>query len=141
MVLLHLSHKSNATPTNRVRIELPHAINAQVLTLKKSIVVLQHDANNTFQEHVCYIDLPFVSMYEASSSNSHSWLPLSVDPSKSRTESDYHYRFKAENIPNTFDVYFYRDSNGTPFEFETATNDKLQEVHLWFEYESNITFL
>jgi hypothetical protein len=141
MVLLHLVHHATATSTNRVRIELPHEIKSQVITLKKSIVVHRCDPSHPegFCENVVYVDLPFVSMYENSNNNAHSWLPLSVDPEKYRTESDYHIRFKAGDIPIRFDVLFYKKPDGTPYNFQTDVNDSLQEVHLWFEYESNVS--
>lgn len=137
MVLLHLAHMATATPTNRIRINLPHEVKAQALTLKKSIVV--HKCPDGNCEHILYVDFPFVSLYENSNNNSHSWLPLSIDPAVYRTESDYHIRFKTADIPISFDVDFYKKADGTVFNFQAGVDGLLQEVHLFFEYESNVS--
>ena len=137
MVLLHLVHMATATKTNRVRINLPHEVKSQVVTLKKSIVV--HSCPDGMCENVLYVDFPFVSMYENSNNNSHSWLPISINPGVYRTESDYHIRFKAADIPISFDVDFYKKADGTVFNFEAGVPGQLQEVHLYFEYESNVS--
>ena len=141
MVLLHLTLQSTDVASNTLRMDLPHGITPQVMTLKKSIVVHQHDAANTFKENVIYIDLPFISMNEAVSNNSHNWFPISVNPHQHRTESDYHLRFHSERVEPSFDVSVYKDAAGQPFEFKTDADNFLQEIHLFFEYETQLPIM
>lgn len=141
MVLLHLNATATANATNTFRVNLPHKIISQVFTIKKSIIAQQYNATGANTNHIVYCDLPFISMYEATNNNSQPWLPLSFDPSNNRTESDYHIRVKAEELPMSFDVRLYKDTDGTPFELETGVNNQLQSVDLFFEYETNQSFV
>ena len=102
--LLHISAKASATASHKFRVELPHKIISQVFTIKKSIIVQQYNASGAYTNHICYLNVPWISMYEATNNNSQPWLPLSFDPSQSRTESDYHIRIKAEELPMAFDL-------------------------------------
>lgn len=141
MVLLHISAKASATASHKFRVELPHKIISQVFTIKKSIIVQQYNASGANTNHIAYLNVPWISMYEATNNNSQPWLPLSFDPSQSRTESDYHIRIKAEELPMAFDIELYKDADGTPFQFQSGTNNQLQSVDLFFEYETNQSFV
>lgn len=138
MVLLHIALEGGATATNRLRVDLPHKLPSQVLRLVKTIVNIRQP--HTHVKDVIYVDLPFLSGYELTNNNSHSWLPISTDPGASRTESDCDLRVKAEEVQQSFFVDVYQDPAGTPFELQTMTADKINSIHLFFEYSTNQTF-
>ncbi len=137
MVLLHISLDATATSTNKVKVSLPHEIQNQTLTLKKSIVFQKH-ANGGGNHSVIYLKLgKIISNYEITSNSSENYLPISMDPDVNRTESDYHISFHAEKIPREFYIEVFSDVNGTALDFETDANHKLQHISLLFEYQSN----
>lgn len=140
MVLLHLAIEGGATASHRFRVDLPHKIPSQVMRLTKTIVNIR--APHTHTKDVIYVALPFISGFEVTNNNAHSYLAVSTDPDPnvSRTESQRDERIKVEEVEQSFFVELYKDPNGTPFELQTMTADKINAVHLFLEYETNNTF-
>ncbi len=137
MVLLHIALNATATATNTVRVSLPHEIQNQTLTLKKTIVEQQYAAGGT-NPSIIYVEMgKWLSHYEVTSSEHVEYLPVSMDPGKDRTESDYHISFHAETIPKEFDIKLYSDAQRTPLELQSATDHKIQHISLLFEYSHN----
>ena len=140
MVLLHLEAKSTGTATNKFRIDLNHAIPAQVIKVVKTIVAQNYNATGANDNHIIYMSAPFLSNFEITSTTGHPLLPISFDPKAFRTESDVHYKINAEDIPKSFDVQLFKDEDLTPFELHNSDNNKLESVHIFIEYSTNQTF-
>jgi len=141
MVLLHVEAKATSTATNKYRVNLTHHIPAQVMTLKKSVVAITHNASGENPNHVVYIRAPFLTNYEITSTNDSGLLPVSFDPKANRTAATYDIKFKVEDVSQQFDLEFFKDESGTAFNLQTGVNNTLTSVHLWFEYSTNQNFI
>lgn len=137
MVLLHIALDATATATNRIKVSLPHEIQNQTFTLKKTIVYHKH-ATGHDKKALIYLNLgKWLTHYEITSSGGENYLPISFDPDNNRTEADYHISFHAERVPKEFYIEAFSDIDGTPLDFEDDTNHKLQHISLFFEYQNN----
>lgn len=141
MVLFHIHLTAGATPTNKFRVKLSHPIPAQPMTLKKTVVRQTYNATGANTNPIIYARLGnFLSHYEITSNSGESLLPIVFHPAQPRSESDYHIKFKADDIPTEFDVELYSDSAMTPILLGTG-NNQLLSVCLFFEYASNDNFV
>lgn len=131
MVLLHIH--LHQTSGNKVRVNLPHEIHGhRKMVFKKSIVAAHVDASNTHE--MMYVDLPFLNHFQITSNMTSDYLPVSHDHRVPRTESDYHIQFETDEIPRAFDVYLYKDTEGTPYDFGSTG---LSHVSLIFDLKTD----
>ena len=87
-----------------------------------------------------YAHLPFLSHYEVTSNSGEMLLPLSIDPTATRTSEDYHVKFRCEDVPREFDVSLFSDAQSTPLNLGTQSNE-IQSVDLYFEVASLDNFV
>jgi len=131
MVLFHLK----ITQAHE-RIRLPHDIQNQTMTLKKSIVYTNHQTGGTYPHSVLYVSLPWISHFEVTSNTHTNYLPISFNRESNHTESEYDISFHAERVPIDFITDVRAEPDGSHVTFGTG-NDEIQEVHLYFEYAHN----
>ena len=139
MVLLHIQLTSDTLisgSTHKHTVSIAHSIPSQVMTLKKSVIVQKYNATGANTNHTVFVDLNFLSHYEVSSTTGEMELPLTFDPTVNRTDAEYHIKLKAEAVPKKFSIGVFKDASRTPFPFG-SDNNKLQQIDLFLEYETN----
>lgn len=147
MVLFHLSFKATATASNTFRVELPHPIPLQPMRYVRSVVRLNYSSVSALTNSVVYARMPWLTHYEMTNNKAENLLPIVMQPvpvdnddNTTFTSTSYDITFKAEDIPQNFDVEFFQDDGITPQEFRLGFANKIQSIDLFFEYGHNDRF-
>ena len=147
MVLFHLSFKATASASNKFRVELPHPVPLQPMRYVRSVVNLNYSSVSALSNSVVYARMPWLTHYEMTNNKAENLLPIVMQPvpvdntdNSTFTNTAYDITFKAEDIPQSFDVEFFQDDGITPQEFRLGFANKIQSIDLFFEYGHNDRF-
>ncbi len=147
MVLLHFDIEATATPTNIANIRLSQAYEAQEICLKKTVLVRYAKATTSTNpplnncRHMVYVQFPFTTHEHVGANHQVSRIPVSMDPSVKRTESDCNVRFYANEIQHGFSVTLWSDPACTvPLMLArqaspAGTDSYITDLHMIFELE------
>ncbi len=148
MVLLHIDVHAPATGlTNEVAVNLAQRYEAQYVCFKKSVVVRYAKATTSTNptvndcKHMVYVQFPWITHEHCGANHACARLPLSMDPSVKRTESDYDVGFYANEISRSFTVTLWHDAACTvPLMLgrqasPAGTDSYISDLHMIFELE------
>lgn len=148
MVLFHLSFTADGTDKNTFRVDLNHEIPMQPIKYCKSVVRATYNATGANTNTVIYARMPWLSHYEVTNNVGESLLPITYQPQpidtneheQTYTSERYDITLKADDIPRSFDVSFFKDDAVTPMNFKAGFANKIQSIDLFFEYAHNDAF-
>ena len=148
MVLFHLSFTADGTEKNTFRVDLNHEIPMQPIKYCKSVVRATYSSVGPNTNTVIYARVPWLSHYEVTNSVGESLLPIAYQPQpvdtneheQTYTSERYDITLKADDIPRSFDVSFFKDDAVTPMNFKAGFANKIQSIDLYFEYAHNDAF-
>ena len=131
MPILHIK----LTPANGgiTKVILDRDIRSQEMVLRKAVIV---KPNTTYSQGSFKVRLPFLAGNEIHSNDSRSFLTLPNDAEKKFVSLDFNLKVGAEHIPNEFEAQVV-DSTNTNI---TSTTNMYNEIHLYFDYNSNSLF-
>lgn len=131
MVLLHIRITSQDEA-----LSLHHDIKAQYMILRKICIHKTTATNSNIGTGIC-IDLnSMTNSYEIMTTEHNGYLTVPMNPTAGFDDIDYHIRFGAENVKNSFVIPVYAYDGLTKVVFGTG-NHEISAIDMFFEYETN----
>lgn len=131
MVLLHIRITEQGQA-----LTLHHDIKAQYMVLRKVCIHKKTSTNDNIGTGLC-IDLnSMTNTYEIMTTEHNGYLTVPMNPDAGFDDIDFHIRFGAENVKNSFTIPVYNYDGLTRTTFGTG-NHTIHSIDLYFEYETN----